>query len=135
MALEHQHLTHEILGAAIDVHRSLGPGFLEVIYAKAFEVELAARRIHFERELSVPVFYRGVEVGRHRIDLLVARTIVVELKAIRALENVHFAVVRSYLSALGLEHGLLLNFAGLTVIAKRVSSLRRSRVLPGFLGS
>ena len=75
MALEHQHLTHEILGAAIDVHRSLGPGFLEVIYAKALEVELAARRIHFERELSVPVFYRGVEVGRHRIDLLVARTI------------------------------------------------------------
>jgi GxxExxY protein len=135
MALEHQLLTHEILGAAIDVHRSLGPGFLEVIYAKALEVELAARRIHFERELSVPVFYRGVEVGRHRIDLLVARTIVVELKAIRALENVHFAVVRSYLSALGLEHGLLLNFAGLTVIAKRVSSLRLSRVLPGFLGS
>lgn len=135
MVLEHQPLTHEILGAAIDVHRSLGPGFLEVIYAKALEVELASRRIPFERELSVPVFYRGVEVGRHRIDLLVARTIVVELKAIRALENVHFAVVRSYLSALGLEHGLLLNFAGLTVIAKRVSSLRLSRVVPGFLGS
>lgn len=135
MVLEHQQLTHEILGAAIDVHRSLGPGFLEVIYAKALEVELASRRIPFERELSVPVFYRGVDVGRHRIDLLVARTIVVELKAIRALENVHFAVVRSYLSALGLEHGLLLNFAGLTVIAKRVSSLRLSQVPPGFLGS
>src|SRR5204863_5900487 len=135
MVLEHQQLTHEILGAAIDVHRRLGPGFLEVIYAKALEVELASRRISFERELSVPVFYRGVEVGRHRIDLLIARTIVVELKVIRALENVHFAIVRSYLSALGLEHGLLLNFAGLTVIAKRVSSLRPNRISPGFLGS
>ena len=56
MVLEHQQLTHEILGAAIDVHRSLGPGFLEVIYAKALEVELASRRISFERELSVPFF-------------------------------------------------------------------------------
>ena len=120
MPLEHEELTHAILGAAVTVHRSLGPGFLETIYARALEIEMSERQIPFERELKVLVFYRGHQVGEHKLDLLVRRTIVVELKAVRSLDPVHFAIVRSYLPALGLQHGLLINFSGVTLQAKRI---------------
>ena len=74
----------------------------------------------FQRQLTVPVLYQGVEVGLHRLDLYVADLIVVELKVVKELDDVHFAVVRSYLRALGREHGLLLNFAKPTIEARRV---------------
>ena len=122
MVLEHEELTHEIIRAGIDVHRLLGPGFLEAIYSKAMGIELRRRGLPFEREVKAPIRYRGIEVGRHRLDLLVAGKIVVELKAIRTIEDVHFAVVRSYLRAVGLRHGLLLNFARPTLDARRVSA-------------
>lgn len=120
MTLEHEEITGQIIGAAIEVHRELGPGFLESVYEKALVVELNQRKISFVRQLSVPVLYRGVEVGLHRIDLFVADEIVVELKAVSELINQHFAVVRSYLRALGRCHGLLMNFAKTTLEVKRV---------------
>ena len=118
--LEHEELTGEIIGAAIEVHRTLGPGFLESVYETALVVELRHCGLRFERQLSVPIVYRGVEVGLHRIDLFVADEIVVELKAIKELVNEHFAIVRSYLRAAGRDHGLLLNFAKPTLEVKRV---------------
>lgn len=118
--LEHEKLTGEIIGAAIEVHRALGPGFLESVYETALVVELRHCGLYFERQLSVPIVYRGVEVGLHRIDLFVADEIVVELKAIKELLNEHFAIVRSYLRAAGRDHGLLLNFAKPTLEVKRV---------------
>ena len=133
MDLEHQELTGRIIGAAIEVHRGLGPGFLESVYENALAIELRDRRIPFQRHLDVPIFYRNVEVGHHRADLFISDQIVVELKAIRNLEDVHFVVVRSYLCALKREHGLLLNFAKPTLIVKRVSGKRFCS--PGFLGS
>ena len=120
MALEHEELTGAIIGAAIAVHRELGPGFVETVYENALAVELRARDVRHARQLYVPVMYRGVQVGLHRLDLLVDDTIVVELKAMREIADAHFAVVRSYLRASGCKHGLILNFAKPTLEVKRV---------------
>ena len=120
MSLAHEELTGRIIGAAIEVHRTLGPGFVESVYENALALELRAQDIPFTRQVSVPVIYRGAEVGLHRLDLYVADLIVVELKAIKALEDIHFAVARSYLRATGRQHGLILNFAEPTLEAKWV---------------
>jgi GxxExxY protein len=120
MALEHEELTERIIGAAIEVHRTLGPGFLESIYEKALILELRARGLVVEDQLDLAIRYRGEIVGEHVLDLFVERTIVVELKAIKNLEDIHFATVRSYLRAVGREHGLLLNFAKMPLEIRRV---------------
>ena len=120
MALEHEELTGAIIGAAIAVHRELGPGFVEAVYDNALAVELRARGVPHARQLCVPVMYRGVQVGLHRLDLLVDETIVEELKAMKEIADAHFAVVRSYLRASGCTHGLILNFAKPTLEVKRV---------------
>lgn len=120
MALEHEDLTGAIIGAAIEVHRALGPGFLESIYENALAIEMRQREIPFARQLAVPVLYRGAEVGFHRLDMFVADLIVVELKTSKHLADIDFIVVRSYLRAVNREHGLLLNFATPTLVAKRV---------------
>jgi len=124
MSLELEDITGRIIGAAIEVHKKLGPGFLEAVYESALIVELRHQDIPFVRQISIPIVYRGVEVGLHRLDLLVDDQIVVELKAIRDLLPEHFAVVRSYLRAAGREHGLLLNFSKPTLEIKRVIASR-----------
>lgn len=142
MALEHEELTGAIIGAAIAVHRELGPGFVESIYESALVIELEARGfrlaspargIPHTRQLVVPVSYRGVVVGTHRLDLFVEDTIVVELKAVREIADAHFAVVRSQLCASSCRHGLILNFAKPTLEVKRVVAPERS--VPAFLPS
>jgi GxxExxY protein len=132
MTLEHESLTEGIIGAAIEVHRALGPGFLESIYEAALSVELRARGITFGRQVDVRIFYKSVEVGRHRLDLFVSGAIVARLKAIKNLQDVHFALVKSYLRAVGCAHGLLLFFAKPTLEIKRV---RVASSFPGFLAS
>ena len=99
MTLEHEELTGRIIGAAIEVHKTLGPGFLESIYQNALATEFRYRRIPYSRQLSVPVFYRDSEVGFHRLDFFVANQIVVELKTCRELIDVYFVTTRSYLRA------------------------------------
>jgi GxxExxY protein len=118
--LELEDLTGSVIGAAIEVHRALGPGFLESVYERAFVLELEARGIPFMRQVIVPVHYLGIEVGLHRLDLFVAGELVVELKAVREFAPEHFAIVRSYLRAVGQEHGLLLNFSKAKLDIKRV---------------
>ena len=120
MALEHEALTERIIGAAIEVHRRLGPGFLESVYEKALIIEPKKRGLALRDQMDVIVAYDGEEVGRHRLDLFVEDTIVVDLKAIKNLEDIHFAVVRSQLKAVGRQHGLLLSFAKTTLEPKRV---------------
>src|SRR6266851_283520 len=120
MALEFEASTERIIGAAIEVHRRLGPGFLESLYEKALIIELKKRGLAVQDQMEVIISYDDVEVGRHRLDLFVEDTIVVELKAIKNLEDIHFAIVRSYLKAVGRKHGLLLNFAKITLEVKRV---------------
>jgi GxxExxY protein len=118
--LGNSELTERIIGAALRVHSELGPGFLESIYEGALAVELGLLEIPFERQKPVPILYRGHSVGEHRLDLVVQSQVIVELKAISALENVHFAIVRSYLKASGLNDALLLNFAATRLVVKRV---------------
>ena len=122
--LRHREITDVIIAAAIAVHRELGPGFLESIYEQALAVEFALRGIAFVRQKPIPLFYRDHQIGEHRLDFLVEDKIVVELKAVEALENVHFAIVRSYLKATGLADGLIVNFSTMPLTVKRV---RRER--------
>ena len=111
---------HDVIGAAIAVHRALGPGFIEGIYENALCLELNRCGIPHVRQHEIKVTYEGQPIGLHRLDLLIADTLIVELKAIRAFESQHFAVVRSYLRAADLQHALLINFAGFVVDVKRV---------------
>ena len=103
-------LARDVIGAAIEVHRILGPGFLESVYEKALCRELDLRGIPYASQQSLPITYKGCPVGEGRIDLLVADSLVVELKAVEALVPVHTAQVISYLKSTGLHLGLLLNF-------------------------
>ena len=119
-SLEYEELTDKIISAAIEVHRRLGPGFIESIYENALVHELNKRRIKVSQQLEVDIEYDGVRVGTHRLDLFIESTIVIELKAIKNIEDIHFAIVKSYLRALGKEHGLILNFAKPTLEIKRV---------------
>ena len=117
MALEHEALTERIIRSGDpEVHRRLGPGFLESVYEKALIIELKKRGIAFQNQMDVIVVYDAEEVGRHRLDLFVEDTIVVDLKAIKDLDDIHFAIVRSQLKAVhDRQHGsLLLNFAKTT---------------------
>jgi len=117
-------ITDAIIAAAIAVHRELGPGFIESVYEQALAVEFALQGIAFVRQKSIPLFYRDHQIGEHRLDFLVEDKIVVELKAIDSLENVHFAMVRSYLKATGLSDGLILNFSSMPLTVKRVQRER-----------
>jgi len=105
--LRNRELTDRIISAAIRVHRDLGPGFLENIYEEALAVEFALSGIQFIRQKAISLFYKDHQIGEHRLDFLVEGKIIVELKAISALEDSHFAVGRSYLKATHLEDGLL----------------------------
>jgi len=118
--LEHEQLTDKIIGCAIEVHKKLGPGFMESVYENAFIIELQKRGLPFVKQKEVLIEYDGIEVGKHRLDLFVADTIVVELKTVKNIEDIHFAIVRSYLRALGKDHGLLINFSKKILEVKRV---------------
>ena len=120
MTLEHADLTEQIIGASITVHKALGPGFLESIYENALVIELRERGLFVEQQVEVPIFFKDHQVGKHRLDLLVEKLIVAELKTIKDFENIHFAITRSYLHSLNLKHGLLINFAQVQVETKRV---------------
>jgi GxxExxY protein len=120
MELAYKELTEKIIGSAIEVHKQLGPGFVESIYENALVTELRRRGIKVSQQVELPVKYKGTEVGHHRLDLLVEDTIVVELKAVKDLEDIFFAIVKSYLKALGKHHGLIINFAKTKLEAKRV---------------
>jgi GxxExxY protein len=104
----------------VEVHKALGPGFLESIYQRAMEVALEHWGISFQRQKEVHVHFEGEDLGVQRLDLVVEEQVILELKAVKALEEIHFAQLRSYLKATGLHTGLLLNFNGPTLVIKRV---------------
>jgi GxxExxY protein len=99
-----------VIGAAIEVHRVLGPGYLESFYEHALCVEMTERGITFVRQVSFPVFYKSAIVGQTRLDLLIDRRVLVELKATEGSSPLHLAQVLSYLKATGLTVALLINF-------------------------
>jgi GxxExxY protein len=107
---ETDRLAQEVIGAAIEVHRTLGPGFLESVYEQAMGIELGLRGISSERQVPVAVNYKGHSIGESRLDLLVDGRLVVELKAVDQFAPIHTAQVMSYLKATGHQLGLLINF-------------------------
>jgi GxxExxY protein len=115
-----EELSNQLIGAAIQVHKELGPGFLESIYEQALKVELSESGLGFDSQKEIKVQYSGVEVGVHRLDLVVEEEIIVELKAVKELADIHFAQLRSYLKATGIKVGLLLNFSKPTLEVRRV---------------
>jgi GxxExxY protein len=110
----HQDITSKIIGSAFDVHNFLGNGFQEVIYQRALSIELESRGVNFIRELEMEIFYKNVvhPIGKRRVDFLVEEKVMVELKAVRKLEDVHIAQTINYLEAYKLELALLFNFGG-----------------------
>ncbi len=113
-------LSRKIIGAAIDVHAALGPGFLETIYKEAFKLELAEHGLKYECQKEIKIEYLDVQIGTHRLDLVVENQVVVELKAVKELTEIHFAQLLSYLKASGMKIGLLLNFAKPRLEIRRV---------------
>jgi len=122
MPFESESLTSLIIGAAIEVHRQLGPGFLESVYENALVIELRKRGLKTEQQKTIHINYDGIQIGEHRLDLLVEDTVIVELKTVHKVEDIHFAIVKSYLRASGLHDGLILNFAKMTLEIKHVFS-------------
>jgi GxxExxY protein len=103
-------LTEQVIGCGIAVHRTFGPGLLESIYTPCLVIELRASGLRVDTERQIPVKYRGVEVARFRIDILVEGRVVVEVKAVQALAPIHSAQVITYLKLTGCPVGLLMNF-------------------------
>lgn len=109
-AYKYSDTTAKIIGCAMEVHNHIGNGFQEVIYQRAMAVEMNLQKILFEREKEMPLFYKGVDIGTRRVDFFVAGKIMVELKAVKELEDVHLAQAINYLEAYNMEIGLLINF-------------------------
>lgn len=107
---EHEEVARRAIGCAIEVHRGLGAGFLEAIYFKAMCAELTRERIPFESQKVIRVSYRDELIHEHRIDLLVAECVVLELKAVDKIDRLHVAQVVSYLRAAKLRLGFVMNF-------------------------
>jgi len=113
-------ITAKIIGCAMNVHNTLGNGFQEVIYQRSLAIEMKNQGLVFERELEMAICYQGIKVGTRRVDFLVEEKIMVELKAISKLEDIHLAQGINYLEAYGLEIGLLINFGSTKLDFKRL---------------
>lgn len=118
--MKHEDMTRRIIAAAMKVHSTLGNGFQEVIYQRALEIEFPYYNLAFEREKEMPIHYRGQEIGTRRVDFFVEKLIMVELKAVIQLEDVHLAQAMNYLEAYKMEIGLLINFGAKSLQFKRV---------------
>lgn len=118
--MQHQGITQKIIGCAMKVHSTLGNGFQEVIYQRALALEMECNGLLFEREKEMEIFYREAQIGTRRVDFFVEGKIMVELKAVIKLEDVHLAQAMNYLEAYNMEIGLLINFGARSLEFKRV---------------
>ncbi|KXX71800.1 GxxExxY protein [Flammeovirga sp. SJP92] len=112
-------LTGRIISCAMKVHRVLGNGFQEVIYQRSLAIELERQGIPFQREMEMDIYYEGVHVGKRRVDFNVGN-VMVELKAVKMLEDVHLAQAKNYCEAYNVPTGLLINFGGRSLEFKRI---------------
>lgn len=112
-------LTGTVIGCAMKVHSTLGCGFPEVIYQRSLAVELKEHDISFKREVSMPLFYRNMEIGRRRADFIIEDKVMVELKAVSEFDKKHFNQILNCLTAYKLEVGLLINFGESSLTFKR----------------
>jgi GxxExxY protein len=126
---KHSELTGKIIGCAMKVHSALGNGFQEVIYQRCLEIAMKTQGLKFARELEMSIFFEGLLVGIRRVDFLVEDKIMVELKAVTKIEDVHFAQALNYLEAYKLETGLLINFGSRSLEFRRITNEHKLRPL------
>ena len=119
-------LTYKIIGCAMKVHKTLGSGFQEVIYQRALAIELERAGLVFGREVEHPISYQGQQIGTRRADFIVESCVVVELKALTALEDVHIVQAKNYVVAYDFEIGLLINFGAQSLEHKRLFNPNKS---------
>ena len=119
---KYKEITEKIIGSSMKVHSTLGSGFQEVIYQRALEVEMLDAGLHISREFNMPIYYKGRQIGERRVDFFVEEKIMVEIKAIIELENVHLAQAKNYLEAYNMQVGLLLNFGSISLQVKRLEN-------------
>ena len=122
--MKYEELTHKIIGCAIEVHSHLGNGFTDIIYQQALSFEMNMNNIHFERDKKMLLQYKGHEVGTHLVDFFVEEKIMVDIKAILNLEEVHLAQAINNVEAYNMEVGLLLNFGSKRLQFKRVHNIK-----------
>ena len=113
-------ITYKINGCAMKVHTTLGNGFQEVIYQRALAIEMGKQMLSFQREMEMSIFYEGIDIGTRRVDFFVEKNIMVEIKALIILEEVHLAQAMNYCQAYNLPIGLLINFGSKSLEFKRV---------------
>jgi GxxExxY protein len=118
--LKHDDITRRIIGCAMRVHTQLGNGFVESVYQKSLEIEMTLEGLSFVREKVMSIYYREIEVGRRRVDFFVENLIMVELKALIEMDDVHLAQALNYLEAYNIEIGLLINFGSKSLTFKRL---------------
>jgi GxxExxY protein len=118
-------LTGKIIGCAMEVHRTLGNGFQEVIYQRALAIEMSLQGLRFSREKEMELFYKGHEIGTRRVDFFVEDKVMVEIKAVIKLEDVHLAQAINYLEAYEMEVGLLINFGARSLEFKRLMDSKK----------
>lgn len=113
-------ITYKINGCAMKVHNTLGNGFQEVIYQRCLVIELERSGLSFGREVEQELYYEGIHVGERRADFIIENDVIVELKAVNNLENVHLAQVKNYLVAYNKPIGLLINFGAISLQFKKI---------------
>ena len=121
---EINNLTHRIIGCAMQVHRTLGNGFQEVIYQRALAIEFQFQGIDYKREMEMDLHYRGEHIGTRRVDFFIEENVMLEIKAIEKLGGVHKAQAINYCEAYNIADGLLINFGGQSLDFKRVYNKR-----------
>ncbi len=126
--LLHNELTREIIGSAMEVHKTLGCGFLESVYEEALAIELDIRKVPYERQKGIDVVYKGLVAKQFICDLLVGEKVMVELKALKSISNVEEAQILNYMKATGLEIGLLINFGEQSLKYKRFILQKQPRI-------
>ncbi len=113
-------LTYKIIGCAMKVHSTLGNGFQEVIYQRCLAIELGKAELTFVREQEMPIFFDNIEVGTRRADFIIEEKVMVEIKALVELDDVHLAQALNYLTAYKIDKGLLINFGSRSLEVKRL---------------
>lgn len=118
--MKYEELTHKIIGCAMKVHSALGNGFQEVIYQRALAIEMEKQGLGYQREMEMSIYYDGIDIGKRRVDFFVEENIMVEIKALIKMEEVHLAQTMNYCQAYNLPIGLLINFGAKSLEFKRV---------------
>ena len=122
--MQYEDVTHKIIGCAMKVHSTLGSGFQELIYQKALAIEIGKELLGYQREVEMTIFYDGIDIGTRRVDFFVEDKIMVELKAVSKLDDLHLAQAMNYLEAYNLPIGLLINFGSRSLEFKRVYNVK-----------